>query len=303
MPGLATKRMAGAAAAPHNDRQARAWSTFWAEQGADSRCLANAGPAVRRALDAHWSAFAATLPAGARILDIGCGAGIVARALLAARGDLALTGVDLARVPPASDRRIALLSATPMESLPFGDGCFDAAVSQFGFEYGDVAAAAREMARVLAQGARFSFVVHHGASAIVRQGQARAPALRIVLGGEVKRAFLAGAAAALEQALRPAHRAASADPLIGQAVGALRARTALPSAQRVLVWNKIVEALAPEQDLIAALLSACVSPSRLETWLAGLSSLFEVTAASPLCAAAGNPIGWRIEGVKERARS
>jgi hypothetical protein len=71
----------------------------------------------------------------------------------------------------------------------------------------------------------------------------------------------------------------------------------------VLVWNKIVEALAPEQDLIAALLSACVSPSGLEAWLANFSGLFEVTAASPLCDAGGNSIGWRIEGVKGRAGS
>ena len=114
--------------------QAQAWTAFWQEQGGDSRCLASVHSEVRRALDDHWSSFAAAMVPAASVLDIGCGSGTVARALLTARDDLRITGIDLASLPAPSDRRVALLPETPMERLPFADACFDAAASQFGFE-------------------------------------------------------------------------------------------------------------------------------------------------------------------------
>src|SRR3569623_1999395 len=95
-------------------RQARAWPAFWQEQGADSRCLALAQADVRRTLDSHWAAFAAALPPMARVLDIGCGAGVVGRHLLAARRDLLIVGIDLARVPAPSAARLDLLPETAM---------------------------------------------------------------------------------------------------------------------------------------------------------------------------------------------
>jgi SAM-dependent methyltransferase len=283
-------------------RQARAWTAFWQEQGADSRCLAHAQADVRRAFESHWAAFAALLRPRARLLDIGCGAGVVGRNLLAARPDLLITGIDAARVPASSDPRIALLSETPMEILPFENGGFDGAVSQFGFEYGDVAQAAKEVARVLAPGAPFSFVVHHFHSAIVRQSRGRDPALRALLGDGVKRAFLSGAAVSLDRQLWPIRNAAPADPIVGQVAQALQGRMGFGRGQRIAVWNAIVDALAPERELIAALDASCVAPDALERWLANLSDQLEVMTASALCRPTGETIAWKIEGVRSRAR-
>ena len=122
--------------------------------------------------------------------------------LLAARRDLRITGIDLARIPAPADRRIALLAETPMERLPLDGSCCDAAVSQFGFEYGDVRDAARELARVLVPGATFSFLVHHSQSAIMRQARARSTALDTLLGAAVENCFLSGDAAELDRADR-----------------------------------------------------------------------------------------------------
>jgi SAM-dependent methyltransferase len=191
-----------AAAGAGRRSQAQAWTLFWREQGADSRCLADARPDVRHLLNHHWAAFAATLASDSRILDVGCGAGAVGRALLAARPGLRITGVDLAQVPAPGDRRLALLPGTPIEDLPFGDGSFDAAVSQFGLEYGDVRAAAAPLARVLLPGAPVSFVVHHRASSVAQRSLARSRALAGLLGDPVRRAFLAADAVAPRPASR-----------------------------------------------------------------------------------------------------
>jgi SAM-dependent methyltransferase len=242
--GPAARKIRHETGTTYAGRQGRAWTAFWQEQGADSRCLAHLRADVRGALDSHWAAFAAPLPAMARVLDIGCGAGVVGRNLLAARPDLQITGIDLAHVPAASDPRIFLLSETPMESLPFENDRFDAAVSQFGFEYGDVAQAAKEVARVLAPGAHFSFLVHHSHSAIVRQGRDRDSALRALLGDGVKRAFLSGAAESLDRQLRPIRQRAPADPIVGQVAQTLRGRIGFGRGQRTAVWNAIVGALA-----------------------------------------------------------
>ncbi len=151
------------------------WSTFWHEFAAEGapaeRChIPGEG---RQAADAHWARFAERLPHGARVLDGGCGAGTIGRTLLGRRGDLAVTGVDWAELPGADVANLILMPSVRMEALPFGDACFDAAVSLFGIEYGDIDETARELGRVLRPGAPFSFLVHHVDSAILKEGVPR----------------------------------------------------------------------------------------------------------------------------------
>ena len=112
-----------------------AWSAFWRDPASGQQCVRGA-PDITQAMRGHWASFAASLPAGARVLDLGCGAGAASGAITAARRDLHVTGVDFAMVPPSRDARITLISDMPMEHLDFADGSFDAVVSQFGYEYG-----------------------------------------------------------------------------------------------------------------------------------------------------------------------
>ena len=146
-------------------RGADAWTAFWADPD-QSRCAAGA-PEIWHVLTKHWSSFARALAPGTRILDLGCGACAVGRLLVGARFDLHVTGIDAAGIPLATYPRIAVLSHTAMEALPFTEPVFGAAVSQYGFEYSRTEVAAREIARVLAPGANLSFLVHHADSAIV----------------------------------------------------------------------------------------------------------------------------------------
>ena len=86
----------------------------------------------------------ADLPAGARILDMGAGAGEAV--LLARQLGYAAEGIDLA---PRSD----LVAQGDLLCTPYADGSFDAVLSQCAFFLsGDVPAALREARRLLRPG-------------------------------------------------------------------------------------------------------------------------------------------------------
>jgi ubiquinone/menaquinone biosynthesis C-methylase UbiE len=106
--------------------------------------------------------IAATVPTGARVLDVGTGPGILLVELARRRPDLDLTGIDLSpdmaamatrNLAPHSAR--AGVRAADVTSLPFPDGSFDLIVSSLSMHHWDhPEAAATELARVLGPGGR-----------------------------------------------------------------------------------------------------------------------------------------------------
>jgi SAM-dependent methyltransferase len=107
---------------------------------------------------------AAGLKPGARVLDVACGTGVLAReALTRIQPGGSLVGLDVndgmlavaRRRTPEIDWRQGLA-----ESLPFDDGSFDAVVCQFGLMFfEDRVAALKEMWRVLRPGGRLAVAV------------------------------------------------------------------------------------------------------------------------------------------------
>ncbi len=105
----------------------------------------------------------AKIKAGERVLDVGCGTGVVA--VTAARAGAHVTGLDLTPVLLERAREnvsIAEVEAEFIEGdaehLPFADGSFDVVLSQLGHMFAprpDVALA--EMLRVLKPGGRIAF--------------------------------------------------------------------------------------------------------------------------------------------------
>jgi SAM-dependent methyltransferase len=119
------------------------------------------------ALFLEWSGRvveAARLEPGQKVLDVACGTGVLARrALERVRPGGAVTGLDRNDGMLAVARRqtpgIAWHSGQA-EALPFGDGAFDAVVSQFGLMFfEDQVKALREMWRVLRPGGRLAVAV------------------------------------------------------------------------------------------------------------------------------------------------
>jgi SAM-dependent methyltransferase len=274
-----------------------AWTAFWREPASRLQCLAGA-PDVAQALRDHWSVFAAPLPANARVLDIGCGAGAASRSLIAARPDLRITGLDFARVPPAAEPQIRLLSDTPMESMPFADASFDAAISQFGFEYGRTHKAARELARVLAPRGTFSLVVHHAESSILATNRARLNALLALQQDEMRAAFLSGSVTAVNAEMSSLRRDHPGDTLVAELARVLPPRAQMGGRERSATWSAVEVALAPEQAILEALDSCCVAPEEIDGWLGPLRQFCAVADVSVVRKANGQPIAWQVGGLQ-----
>ena len=183
-------------------RSEAAWSDFWSNGGAgpESGCLPKGLRGIDTVQRAVWSGIARRLRPGAKVLDLATGDGAVLGKLRAARTDLKLLGVDsAARLPPAP-RGVTLRAGVAMEALPVGDGSFDLVTSQFGYEYGDRDAIAREVARVLLPRGRYAFIVHNADGPIVAHNLAR----RSGLGWAVVDSGLLAQAEALVRARRVA---------------------------------------------------------------------------------------------------
>lgn len=108
------------------------------------------------AVFAQWATKvldAANVSTGQRVLDIGCGTGVVAREALVRTGP---TGF-VAGLDPGAGMLTVARELCPLvdwrqgvaESLPFPDASFDAVVSQFGLMFMDRERAIPEMLRVL----------------------------------------------------------------------------------------------------------------------------------------------------------
>jgi ubiquinone/menaquinone biosynthesis C-methylase UbiE len=142
-----------------------------------------------------------------RILDLGCGTGIVARVLRERLGGAAcIAGVDLSPAMIARARAIA----PDIEwhqgnalALPFADGAFDVVLSQQVLQFtGDRAAAVREIRRVLAPGGRLVAStwrprqhqpLYHALGEVAERHLGRSADLRWSLDGEELRALLVDA--------------------------------------------------------------------------------------------------------------
>ena len=106
--------------------------------------------------------FAQVQP-GDRVLDVGCGTGVVA--VTAARRGAKVSGLDLTPALIERARKNADIAGVGVEftegdaeALPYPDASFDVVLSQFGHIFAPrPAAALREMLRVLKQGGRIAF--------------------------------------------------------------------------------------------------------------------------------------------------
>ena len=253
-------------------------------------------PELCELLDAHWRNFASTLSTCTKVIDLGCGAGAVGRALHSAEPRLHVTGVDIARVPPSNRPGLELVSNVPMESLPFQDGAFGAAVSQFGFEYGNRNSVAKEMARVLAPDASFSLLIHHPESPIVADMRRHRRAIEDLCGLRIQAAFFSGNANALAERFAVLKRECSNDPILEHAERGLRSHIGQNENGRLQVWRAITDALAPELTMLDSLDLCCAEERDIPDHVEPLTEWFDVRLPAVLRTRSGEPIAWEIHG-------
>lgn len=277
-----------------------AWSKFWQEfcpeNERNEACYVPGDG--RSALDRQWAYFANSLPRGAHVIDIGCGAGIVGRNLLSQRPDLQITGVDCASVPVRSQAHLTIHTQVNMEALPFGDCSFDAAVSQFGIEYGNIVDAAPELERVLKPGAPLCFLIHHRDSEIVREGSLRRRALEELMRGKVKDAFLEGDAAGIDQLKQPLGKKFPDEPMVKLVSDYFLRNIGRPREERQEVWQKLSDELDPEIWLLLQLERSAKSAAELDSWLVPLQSAMTSVGTSIVQRGSGEPIAWSVHGMR-----
>jgi SAM-dependent methyltransferase len=196
---------------------AAAWSDFWAAnaEATQGGCLPKRWAAIEDAQRAAWRDFIAVPPEGARVLDLATGDGRVLGWMRAERGDLALEGIDLAPDLPVPPEGTSTRGGVAMEDLPFENDSFAAVVSQFGFEYGDIAKVAAEISRVLAPGGTVGLMVHRGDGPILEHNLARRAAIDWVLGEQKLTQVLATALDASNGGPDVAAQVAAAVGLVG----------------------------------------------------------------------------------------
>jgi hypothetical protein len=88
------------------------------------------------------------------------------------------------------------------------------------------------------------------------------------------------------------------DPLMAELARAMPSRMAKPEATRVAVWSAIEDALEPELCVSETLSQCCVPEALLDEWLEPLGSACRLLPVSVLREANGDPIAWRVEGVR-----
>jgi SAM-dependent methyltransferase len=253
-------------------------------------------PELCERLDSHWRAFASTLPSQTKVIDLGCGTGAVGRALLQGQPQLHVTGVDIAQVPSSDQPALELLSNVPMERLRFAERSFGAAVSQFGYEYGDAGSAAAELARVLMPGAQLSLLVHHPEGPLIGDMRRHRRAIEGLCGPRVEVAFLAGNADAIVAELAAVKRESSNDPLLELAERGLQAHIRRDERGRSQVWKAVQEALAPELVMLDSLELCRRDDHQIDHVVNPLARWFDVTVLKALKTTLGEPIAWIIKG-------
>lgn len=154
----------------------QAWRDYWSTRSAG--CLPQGQGSLGAIQQAVWGRFAEALPQGAKVLDLATGDGRVMGWMRAVRSDLVLEGIDLAPQLPPPPQGTRSRGRVAMEQLPFAEGAFDAVVSQFGFEYGDLAQVPDEIARVLKPGGVAALMLHRHDGPIVAHNRGRRGEIR-----------------------------------------------------------------------------------------------------------------------------
>lgn len=172
-----------------NKQLGEVWTRYWAGGRSESFAAEAGGfdPGP------FWRDYFAGFADGAKLLDLATGGGHVVRLALAIAAGRNLGyeihGADLADIAPVRHAlgatrlsTLRLHSNVDLGALPFADAFFDGITSQFGIEYADREAAAKEAVRVLKRGGSGLFLLHHAGSVIAEAAAARLAAhKRIIL--------------------------------------------------------------------------------------------------------------------------
>lgn len=155
----------------------QAWDEYW-RLTREAAAHRGGGP-QDEVLERFWAAFfleALRRRPGARLIDLACGNGVVARLAMETMGgtdgsDRLVVGVDCSHAALIDLRQrspLIRVIAADARRIPFADASFDVVTSQFGLEYAGAGAFA-EAARLLVRGGALAAVIHRKDGALYRE--------------------------------------------------------------------------------------------------------------------------------------
>lgn len=298
--------------------EANNWSAYWRHDGAGGEVFVGPQGKVNAEIAAFWRSLFAGFDAGARIIDIACGAGSVFGhvsgpdnfELVAA--DLSIDALELLR----TRTRGAEVVVASASALPFRESSFDLVVSQFGVEYAGPEAFEQAF-RLLKPGGQIVTLSHVQNGFIDRKNAALQAGVRkaeeiefIALATRLTRAIFSGVG--VDEAVRqfqPAEREMAA--FVAEHPGGLHShlyagfrqlieRKAHYDEKDILGW---LDGMTSELDLNrlrlhemrkAALDDAAIENARSAAKRCGVS----LTIGQMTLAGQASPVAWRIEGLK-----
>jgi ubiquinone/menaquinone biosynthesis C-methylase UbiE len=230
------------------------WETYY-RGGALASCPTGPDPNYSLEMRDAWVEFFASLPDGARVLDVGTGNGAVALiardAAVAAAKQFEIHGSDLALIDPPRQVRggermfdgITFHPGVAAERLPFEMNSFDGVSAQFAVEYTHVSASLPQIFRVLKPGGRARLSVHHADSVVIQNARLSLAQANLVLDeARIYRKLRSFIAAEREAASQP-KAAASWNQLTGAAARLQQAAATHANAHVLLVTLDAVQKL------------------------------------------------------------
>ncbi|HEX4909904.1 MAG TPA: class I SAM-dependent methyltransferase [Permianibacter sp.] len=154
-----------------------AWSEYW-KMGFGSTvrdwpvCLAGESETTLYNL---WRDYFSSLPAGSKVVDIGCGNGLLLDLLeQSSLSAWRFTGLDVAQITERTssldmNRSGRLIGGTTAESVDFAQDPFDVLVSMNGFEYCDYNALLQNIGAALSRGSIRLFLIMHAKNSVLYQ--------------------------------------------------------------------------------------------------------------------------------------
>ncbi len=297
-----------------------AWTRFWA---CGTRMAYFDHSPMRDAIEDIWTEVAAAVAPGARILDLGCGAGAALMALgvaLSRSGGFAsLSGVDLARLPaPAPELAQAdLRGETDICDLPYADHSFDLTLSQFGADTA-LPEALCEIRRVLRPGGRMTLLLHSREGPVWRDAAERLARLdamfrpgAIVDASAVLASARIGGTAAVEQgalwdaasqafaaadmATRGSPRDDAARQMLRDLSVVWRARETIGDVAAKEAQEELFAETAAYARRLADFVGAARDAQAISDLAQAVQGVFAGACAVAEVKAAGTPFAWRLD--------
>jgi ubiquinone/menaquinone biosynthesis C-methylase UbiE len=163
------------------------WSVYWAADRIHS-CVAEDQQNDQGLLNKVWQDFAKKAVSGAQMIDLATGNGAVPLAMLSARTDLDLSGIDRASIDPSkyvSDRpelkQVKFYPNTDINDLGILDKRFDAVTSQFGIEYAGLHETIGAVSSNLKSLGELLFLIHHDQSNVITSSKSKVTEMKELL--------------------------------------------------------------------------------------------------------------------------